>query len=809
MMHRPHLPGHSKAKEGQRKVSPPGPTYMSSDQFANYLKDLRTNRPARPSGSRPIPPRAAGSGSTPREALPPRASSSMSMYGHPSAQPTSPEAERPRASSSLSSHRPFEPHVSLGSSAGRPLVQEPIMVPIRKTVSPSHVFSRPSPPSPNPVYRESGQRRVEKEEARSLRDALQGLDLHDEIRLHHAAQDEATELVWIHQNPGVPYKNPYAPYHNPDLDKSSQSPKSADRSHTQSGKTGGPMNIHRSISENSSDSHRADAGGTGLALQHDRQRQQVVEDSASSPTKSSGPRKNVRVDFALPAEESPSKSRGGGNSCLSRFGTESSRGIFRNPRDSIYEEPKDPHGCEEDGRPEFSRSDSSALRTKPRNALPRGSRPLPGRLSSLPFVDKLARFELHKQHPTQSRNPDYRTNGPLPQAVPDEEADKEQAVQAVQAVPTKNGIEIRSEEIRAATSKKLKDRSTKLPMPTAVSNRVGRPIVSFDPTWKPTEAQSPQKRDSLRQDSASPTPPLQPAAPTIEVSEPPAIPVINVPDEKAPTISEMAAPSQKGRGGTRPLPDPVTTRHRPQSSPPKAAQSSEKTWLSTYTRSGVPTAKCESCSLPIAGKIVTAAGARFHPECFVCHHCHTPLECVAFYQEPDAKRNERLAEAPSDDEEAHMLRFYCHLDFHEKFSPRCKSCKTPIEGEIVVACGAEWHVGHFFCAECGDPFDSNTPFVEKDGFAWCLQCHSRRTAPRCLGCKSPVLEDVVVSAVGGQWHSECFVCHECGDGFGPDGRYFVREGEPKRTSKGRIIGGPVQLAVCERCESIRLKASPK
>jgi hypothetical protein len=21
---------------------------------------------------------------------------------------------------------------------------------------------------------------------------------------------------------------------------------------------------------------------------------------------------------------------------------------------------------------------------------------------------------------------------------------------------------------------------------------------------------------------------------------------------------------------------------------------------------------------------------------------------------------------------------------------------------VVVACGAEWHVGHFFCAECGD-----------------------------------------------------------------------------------------------------------
>jgi hypothetical protein len=34
----------------------------------------------------------------------------------------------------------------------------------------------------------------------------------------------------------------------------------------------------------------------------------------------------------------------------------------------------------------------------------------------------------------------------------------------------------------------------------------------------------------------------------------------------------------------------------------------------------------------------------------------------------------------------------------------------------------------------------------------------------------------------------------------------VKEGEPKRTAKGRIIGGPVQLAVCEACEARRLKA---
>ena len=111
-----------------------------------------------------------------------------------------------------------------------------------------------------------------------------------------------------------------------------------------------------------------------------------------------------------------------------------------------------------------------------------------------------------------------------------------------------------------------------------------------------------------------------------------------------------------------------------------------------------------------------ALKARFHPECFTCHHCATPLECVAFYPEPDEKRKARLeAQAEelglSADEDLgeaieKELRFFCHLDFHEFFSPRCKSCKTPIEGEVIVAAGGEYHVGHFFCAECGDVRDS-------------------------------------------------------------------------------------------------------
>ena len=146
---------------------------------------------------------------------------------------------------------------------------------------------------------------------------------------------------------------------------------------------------------------------------------------------------------------------------------------------------------------------------------------------------------------------------------------------------------------------------------------------------------------------------------------------------------------------------------------------------------------------------------------------------MAFYPEPEKKRAERLAriqsrldateviektpgETAADDGDD-SLRFYCHLDFHELFSPRCRSCKTPIETEVIIACGGSWHVGHFFCAECGDPFDAKTPFVEKDGYAWCVGCHAGRFSGKCKGCRKPVVEQGI-SALGAEWHEGCFVC---------------------------------------------------
>jgi len=128
-------------------------------------------------------------------------------------------------------------------------------------------------------------------------------------------------------------------------------------------------------------------------------------------------------------------------------------------------------------------------------------------------------------------------------------------------------------------------------------------------------------------------------------------------------------------------------------------------------------------------------------------------------------------------------------------------------------------VGHFFCAECGDPFTSGTRFVEKDKYAWCITCYNNRYSSKCRKCKKPVT-DTVVKAMGGEWHVECFCCAECGDEF-RDGRFFLRIvpagsgwGKPAPASAAAAVWGPSRRAkegeeevpVCVACEERRLKA---
>jgi len=193
----------------------------------------------------------------------------------------------------------------------------------------------------------------------------------------------------------------------------------------------------------------------------------------------------------------------------------------------------------------------------------------------------------------------------------------------------------------------------------------------------------------------------------------------------------------------------------------------------------------------------------------MCYTCGTNLQAMEISPEPDNVREERLSriarraagevldETPGmtmaeDGDE--RLRFYCHLDWHEFFAPRCRHCKTPILGEHIVALGEHWHYGHFFCAECGDPFEHGMTHIEKDGYAWCIKCQTKRTerrAPKCRRCRTAVIGEYI-QALGHEWHEACFRCAECQGSF-EDGQIFPKE----------IPGGTVVL--CTACRASELK----
>jgi hypothetical protein len=837
--------------------------------LANYLSELRNNRVARPSGARPPPP------SSRRES-----DRGISNTIHVEDVPKSPTQDVTQRSSSGFSHKRARSSLSTFSSVtsrtGRALVQQPRLAEETPILKASDVV-------PTATYMERGQRWMEKEEAVSLREAMEDMDLKtqddEEARIHAAALDEASELVWQHEHPEAAIK-PDAPYRYKDHLRKNSYQHARTQSVGRYGGIGIVTGLARDIAPRSVSGDSSSSGG--MHSQRSRVSSGSSNNSRFDRNISPDPAARASMDSArVTNAERPSRKSYGSISGSTRSQSSPRRssakrnisgeiaGTFTG--EQIWEEPE--QDSTDRGRSQDSRDMPAPLRIKPRNPLNRVqfAQDLGPRSSSTPPepIKPLSRFEIHRNPPTQTRNPNYTANPPpTSQIAVDKPAAEEQALPPL---PMKGGLEIRSEEIRQATSMRLKDRSPKLPTPTVVSDKPGRPIVSFDVDWKPKEADikpevrrtspfdrgtSSSKRESLplRPDSKDVPTPLSTihvsGTPSIEVNavstismptinfpdstasvstiifpdSEPSVPSINIPDSNPsiptiqlpdtptvsisapPTISIDPAPSNSQK---RPLPDPKISNARPFPRHHATAPVPRGHWSPAGKRA---TATCHQCQLPIEGRVVKLSGApeHFHPQCFICFCCGTGLESLEIHPEPPAKRAERLdrikrraqgepipeieGQSMAEDGDP-RLRYFCHLDWHENYAPKCKHCKTPIIGEHTVALGEHWHYGHFFCAECGDPFEKGMTHIEKDGYAWCLNCQTKRTerqAPKCKKCKGPVIGQYV-QAMGGEWHDKCFRCATCKSGF-DDGAFY-----PKKVGNETIV-------LCIQCIERELKA---
>ena len=578
---------------------------------------------------------------------------------------------------------------STSSRTGRALVQQPYPgLPERDASADRSVtLLKPSIVVPSATYIERGQRWMEKEEVVSLRDCLEDMDLQkqrqeEEARLHAAAQEEASELVWQHQNPGAtrpdgPYrykehlrKNSYAHARTQSvggIGMATGLARDIPRSFSGGSISSGGMLSQSRVSSGSSGNSggmvsqsRVSSGSSGMSKQ-DRlpPGNQSTLDGPKEPSEAMFSKKVQKPYHGLTKITGPSSRRR--NSGKRNISGELA-GAFTG--EQIWEEPEDAESVR--GQPQDSGGMPAPLRLKPQNPLNRVQfvQDPPTRSNTAPpeHTQKHSRIEIHQNPPSQSRNAAYTANPPpMPSAVQDRSE-----------VPNKDGIEIRGDDIRQATSKSLRDRSPHLPAPAVVSDKPGRPIVSFDANWKPREAdvKPVEERTRPRSDgrfglskTSKSLPPLQPTKdlcstplPTIHLPDPPAIqvngatppsiPIITVSPTTVPTIVlpdtpmiSVSAPasiptinindtSTTRNGSSRPLPNPKSSSSRPlphhYATDPGAMP--RRHWSPAVGNRA--TATCHQCELPIEGRVVALKGLsqRFHPHCFICYTCGTGLE---------------------------------------------------------------------------------------------------------------------------------------------------------------------------------------
>lgn len=383
---------------------------------------------------------------------------------------------------------------------------------------------------------------MERQEAHSLRKALEEMDIRDEARLHAAAQDEASDLVWQHRNPGVPYRpRDGSRNYRQHLEKGSHARsqsvgyaalgvvKGVEAPSQRSASDGSTSSKARSIGSSAS---RVSSGTSKVESKRSQEEGQAP--AVQNHALWDSPQKKAYMNLSFQATSLKAIGRRKVSGPKSR---KSSGGLFSNPDDKIYEEPDDatkdivPVLMEETLAP-------APLRLKSRNSIAKLNGSSFGSLRSKTIPDdgqkRPFRSEIHRNPPSQSRNASYLQNEATPGSPKVDILGLDDL--STNGPKTKDGIEVRSDDIRAATSMRMKDRSPKLPLPTVVSDRPGRPIISFDKHWKPKEIvskheDSPPSRIPTK-DISDPAPASlrpKPQLPMSAVSAP-AVPTINVPE---------------------------------------------------------------------------------------------------------------------------------------------------------------------------------------------------------------------------------------------------------------------------------------
>ncbi|KAB0370741.1 hypothetical protein FD755_017150 [Muntiacus reevesi] len=114
--------------------------------------------------------------------------------------------------------------------------------------------------------------------------------------------------------------------------------------------------------------------------------------------------------------------------------------------------------------------------------------------------------------------------------------------------------------------------------------------------------------------------------------------------------------------------------------------------------------RCGGCNRPVLENYLSAMGAVWHPECFVCRDCFSGFSTGSFFE---------LDGRP-----------FCELHYHQRRGTLCHACGQPIAGRCVSAMGHRFHPEHFTCAFCLTQLSKGV-FKEQNDKTYCHPCFSK------------------------------------------------------------------------------------
>src|SRR2546421_3302506 len=150
---------------------------------------------------------------------------------------------------------------------------------------------------------------------------------------------------------------------------------------------------------------------------------------------------------------------------------------------------------------------------------------------------------------------------------------------------------------------------------------------------------------------------------------------------------------------------------------------------------------CKGCGQPIRGSYLTALGAKWHPEHFVCAACHRPIDDAQFNLHEGAPYHSE-----------------CYLN---RIAPRCAYCHKPITGQYYTYEGASYHTECYRdhvvprCAYCGKPLLSGY-HIDYWGTKYCKE--HQNEYPKCAFCGRLVSPQQQEPGVKGSERVRCPVC---------------------------------------------------